>query len=234
MPRKQAAAATAAGPQGSSGRRDEPDEAPALCDLAACGKPLDAILWCSRCKEAMYCSKECQTKAWKAGHKRECTPAPQAAPRAAAAAAAVASRRAAASAARRAVQAAAFPTNTMTAEQSRLLSRLADLEAARDWKAILALESEALALAHAVRVTRPDVPGPIHSTLGRAYERQSQFVRAIELHERDRDISHEHEDRAGVARACSNIGVRVCRERECVYVCVCTHTCICTYVCMCL
>lgn len=27
---------------------------------------------CSRCKRAYYCGKDCQTKAWKAGHKRAC------------------------------------------------------------------------------------------------------------------------------------------------------------------
>ena len=26
----------------------------------------------SRCKESRYCSKECQTKHWKAGHKHKC------------------------------------------------------------------------------------------------------------------------------------------------------------------
>lgn len=30
------------------------------------------LLRCSRCKIAMYCSKDCQVKAWKSGHKREC------------------------------------------------------------------------------------------------------------------------------------------------------------------
>ena len=29
---------------------------------------------CARCKRASYCSKECQVKHWKSGHKEECTP----------------------------------------------------------------------------------------------------------------------------------------------------------------
>jgi len=27
---------------------------------------------CSRCKKTKYCGKDCQTKHWKAGHKKEC------------------------------------------------------------------------------------------------------------------------------------------------------------------
>lgn len=27
---------------------------------------------CSRCKQACYCSKECQLQHWKNGHKKEC------------------------------------------------------------------------------------------------------------------------------------------------------------------
>lgn len=30
------------------------------------------LLRCTRCKVALYCSKECQTKCWKTGHKKEC------------------------------------------------------------------------------------------------------------------------------------------------------------------
>jgi hypothetical protein len=36
----------------------------------ACEAP--AHLRCSRCKEARYCSAECQRRHWKAGHKTEC------------------------------------------------------------------------------------------------------------------------------------------------------------------
>ena len=31
---------------------------------------------CGECKQALYCSKECSTKAWKAGHSLECKPRP--------------------------------------------------------------------------------------------------------------------------------------------------------------
>jgi hypothetical protein len=46
-----------------------------VCSHAACGKPLEQPLQCAQCKAAKYCSKDCQKRAWKAGHKRECVPA---------------------------------------------------------------------------------------------------------------------------------------------------------------
>ena len=44
-----------------------------LCDCADCCIQLhQPILRCAKCLTAAYCSKPCQSKAWKAGHKREC------------------------------------------------------------------------------------------------------------------------------------------------------------------
>lgn len=37
------------------------------------GKP--KLLVCGKCKQALYCSAECQTKHWKAGHRNYCKPA---------------------------------------------------------------------------------------------------------------------------------------------------------------
>ena len=47
-----------------------------VCSNVACGKPLDVErpLCCAQCKVAVYCDRDCQKEAWKAGHKRECTP----------------------------------------------------------------------------------------------------------------------------------------------------------------
>jgi len=42
---------------------------------AALGCPKQARHSCARCKSVFYCSKECQVKAWKAGHKHTCAPA---------------------------------------------------------------------------------------------------------------------------------------------------------------
>jgi len=43
-----------------------------VCDRCAhCSKPLHRKLFCARCNAVAYCSKPCQTAAWKT-HKREC------------------------------------------------------------------------------------------------------------------------------------------------------------------
>ena len=45
------------------------------CDNIGCSRRVDpSLLRCARCKTAAYCSKDCQVKAWKNGHKRECKP----------------------------------------------------------------------------------------------------------------------------------------------------------------
>lgn len=44
-------------------------------ECAQCGEPETEsrkLSHCSRCKQVMYCTRECQRKAWKAGHKNAC------------------------------------------------------------------------------------------------------------------------------------------------------------------
>eukprot|EP00656_Telonema_subtile_P014767 TRINITY_DN17639_c0_g1_i2.p1 TRINITY_DN17639_c0_g1~~TRINITY_DN17639_c0_g1_i2.p1 ORF type:complete len:760 (-),score=181.63 TRINITY_DN17639_c0_g1_i2:17-2296(-) len=41
-----------------------------FCDC--CGKKVQTLLKCARCKTVAYCSKECQKTHWKAGHKDKC------------------------------------------------------------------------------------------------------------------------------------------------------------------
>ena len=43
-----------------------------VCSYASSGAELKKPLVCARCKGAAYCSKECQVKGWKAGHKQAC------------------------------------------------------------------------------------------------------------------------------------------------------------------
>ena len=51
----------------------EPGNVARLCDCADCCAQLHRpILRCALCLKAAYCSKTCQSKAWKAGHKHEC------------------------------------------------------------------------------------------------------------------------------------------------------------------
>jgi len=44
------------------------------CTCSCCGKTSDEKKFprCKRCKRVAYCSKECQKKHWKAGHKKDC------------------------------------------------------------------------------------------------------------------------------------------------------------------
>ena len=48
------------------------DQTGAVCCCARCGAGLKKPLVCSQCKAAAYCSKDCQIKDWKAGHKQAC------------------------------------------------------------------------------------------------------------------------------------------------------------------
>ena len=51
----------------------QPSNLARVCDWADCSIQLQQpILRCAKCSNAAYCSKPCQSKAWKAGHKREC------------------------------------------------------------------------------------------------------------------------------------------------------------------
>ena len=42
------------------------------CDNIDYGQKLNQPMRCARCKSAFYCSKRCQVKAWKDGHRQEC------------------------------------------------------------------------------------------------------------------------------------------------------------------
>ncbi|KAL1526493.1 hypothetical protein AB1Y20_015203 [Prymnesium parvum] len=43
----------------------------------ACGKRSPSMRRCSQCKQAHFCNRDCQLRAWSAGHKDECRPATQ-------------------------------------------------------------------------------------------------------------------------------------------------------------
>jgi len=66
------------------------------------------------------------------------------------------------------------------------VTRLSELDAAEDWRGIVALESAALALARDVRGTHPSVAGWIHGSLGRGF-----CGRALELHAQCKAIEGE-------------------------------------------
>ena len=110
-----------------------------------CSKALQKPLVCARCKTTTYCSKDCQIKAWKAGHKGDC-----------------------AAAVRSGTRTAAKPT----ADQMRVLERLSQLAGARDWRGVAAQERAAKAVAAAVQTHMPSNASFVYCTLGNAYQKQ--------------------------------------------------------------
>ena len=117
-----------------------------LCDN--CCQALPMPLVCARCKTARCktstCSKDCQIKAWKAGHKGECV-----------------------TAARADTRTAAKPT----ADQTRVLKILKQLDGAANWRGVAAQERAARAVAAAVRTSMPRVAAWVFGTLGNAYQK---------------------------------------------------------------
>jgi len=95
----------------------------------------------------------------------------------------------------------------LTVQQRRLVLRMGELEAARDWLGVVALEHEALALARELRGTDPGLAGRIHSALGLGLRNVGEYARAREMHEQDRAMAEALGDRTGMARACGGLGL---------------------------
>ena len=95
----------------------------------------------------------------------------------------------------------------LTAQQRRLATRLTELQDARDWRGVVALEKETLDLARELRGARPGLAGKIHGALGHAFHETGDYGRARELHEQARAMAEALGDRAGVAKACGNLGL---------------------------
>ena len=80
------------------------------------------------------------------------------------------------------------------------------LHDAGNWQGVVALEREALALARELRGADPGLAGKIHGILAFGLEKTEDYGRARELYEQQRVICEALGDRAGVARACGNLG----------------------------
>jgi len=91
----------------------------------------------------------CQIKAWRAGHKGECTAAARADMRTAA---------------------------KLTADQMRVLKILEQLAGAADWRGVAAQERAARAVAAAVRTSMPSIASFVYRTLGRGLLHPRQRV----------------------------------------------------------
>ena len=95
----------------------------------------------------------------------------------------------------------------MTAEQARLKSRVFDLQDARDWQGMVALATEALALARDVQGANLDLAGAIYSILGVGFQNVGQYAQARDMYEQHKVICEALGDRAGMAAACGNLGL---------------------------
>jgi len=144
-----------------------------------CSKALQKPFVCARCKTATYCSKDCQIKAWKAGHKGECV-----------------------AAARSGTRTAAKPT----ADQMRVLKMLDQLVGAADWRSVAAQERAARAVAAAVRTSMPGNASFVYCTLGNAYWSQGDFNKAIEYYTQDLATAKEVGHRAWEGKTYGNLG----------------------------
>ena len=127
-----------------------------LCGNVCCGVVLRAPLQslrCSKCHLVCYCCRACQTQAWKAGHKRECGQA----------------------AAARRVQ------GEFTDSQRELIIKMQELQNARNWRGLVALEAMGTAAATQLREARPGVAIAICDTLGTGCTVLGQYAKAIGL-----------------------------------------------------
>ena len=101
------------------------------------------------------------------------------------------------------MQQAARPTSTLTADQRRLLTTLKGLAREENWQGVVNLERELLALATTVRGA---VAAALHGLLGNAFQGLGKYARAREMHEKHKAMAEALGDRAGVAKACGNLG----------------------------
>lgn len=88
-----------------------------------------------------------------------------------------------------------------------LAQRLRELEHAKNWEAVAALEAEARAVARAVQKARPDIACQILNTLGCSLKNTRKHARGVEVYEEARALCKAEGDRAGEAEACNGLGI---------------------------
>lgn len=88
-----------------------------------------------------------------------------------------------------------------------LAQRLRELEHAKNWEAVVALEAEACAVARAVQKAHPDIACQILNTLGCSLKNTRKHARGVEVYEEARALCKAVRDRAGEAEACNGVGI---------------------------
>jgi tetratricopeptide (TPR) repeat protein len=154
---------------------------------AACAAPCARRRVCARCKAAGYCSKACQTRAWKT-HRRECVPAAEPAPE---------------------PESESFPAAEPepAPEPESVFARAARLHEARDWSRVAAGGREFAAAARALALTAPTQAMYLHHVLGRAQQELQDYAKAVEHFTHHLELAQAAGDRAQECMACCNLAV---------------------------
>ena len=148
---------------------------------------------CSACTRVSYCSRPCQLAHWKAGHRDECAQTLQCAATRSTSARAVhlSSRKFA---------------RVIPPEPAEMIERMQQLAEARDWKTLVGLRRDGLALARSLRHERPAEAAVIYSHVGAAFAGLGLLERAIEPLEEYQAIAVASGDKPGEGHACAQLG----------------------------
>lgn len=139
-----------------------------------------------------------QVAAWKAGHKHKCD--------------ARQSQGGAAEKLQRAARVVAAEADAarsyirLTASQGGLVKKLFELEDRGDWLGVVALKSETMSVAQALRATEPGLAERMHNILGEGFESTGDYASACEVYEQHKSICAGEGDLEGVTVACTNLG----------------------------
>lgn len=94
----------------------------------------------------------------------------------------------------------------LTASQGDLVKKLFELEDAGDWPGVVALKSETMTVARALRATEPGLADRMHNVLGVGFESTGDYGSACKVYEEHKSICAREGDLVGVAVACTNLG----------------------------
>ena len=213
------------------------------CGQHGCGQRLMAplaadsgLLKCMRCMRVAYCSRACQKKAWRSGHKHECVKlhasnrgaqsmSQQQALRAALLRDDSADKNCISSSCHECTSATsrfsaqlgdaecANPaTLSFTTKQQRFLKMMPELLQARDWKRIVGMKDEGLEVAGELCAVWPNVASEIYRALGHSFLELCQYVKAIWLLEQARALAEDASNQKGLRNACTSLGI--CLEKQ--------------------
>jgi tetratricopeptide (TPR) repeat protein len=145
----------------------------------------------------VYCSRTCQKAAWKGGHKQECEELQQER--------GAGSGRAAVQEALRAALL-ATPRPAMTDRQKRMHDKIVDLFDRKQYRDVVKMAEEGLAVAGELCSARPEIAASIYDMIGGRYNTCHEHVKGLRLFEQARALALEAGDRSVLARVCNSLG----------------------------